>query len=468
MERITKVQGDFLSQVHADGGLPRSLSAWEIARLAAVGVVVASGTWAFQNTTVGGGVSSTWPAALHRTLSLFALNVAGFPDANGSFASGLLWVTYFAAPGLIASYVVDVMRQLRATFSTPERTVSRFSRPVVVCGLGRHGRHVIQELIRSDPTMQIVAVDNDPDLPAFFPVTVDNRRIGGPIEVLIPVIRGDATDEGVLRRARAGSAARVLALTPSDIVNVDICVTTRRIHADRGSLQAFAFVERPSFRADILVQLNRGGRPWFRADSPYRLAAEALVDEMTRQGTLPVSPDHRAVIAGFGRFGQALAGRLMEVGESPVVVIDRESVRVTRSFISVDSTRRFARVHPIDGDILDPEMHSTAMVTPAIAAGKTTFFVCTDNDAWNVEAACEIAAHHRGKVAIVTRVFERAPDFLSDETEAAIQPAALSILLCQRLLPAILADASLPAVHAGAEVTAAPCAPDPTAEAPSS
>ena len=87
-------------------------------------------------------------------------------------------------------------------------------RPVIVCGLGRVGRHVLDYLRAA----QLTAVVIDTKLePATLP-----QGIRG--------IRGDCRQPAVLEEAGIGDAGGVLVLTSDDLANITAALAARRLN----------------------------------------------------------------------------------------------------------------------------------------------------------------------------------------------------------------------------------------------
>jgi voltage-gated potassium channel len=94
-----------------------------------------------------------------------------------------------------------------------DRMLKDISGHYIVCGAGRVGRSVVQELLRSDAT--VVLIDN----------TLDRARWGtdkGSITLV-----GDATRDEVLRQARIETAKGLVAAISSDAENVYVALSAK-------------------------------------------------------------------------------------------------------------------------------------------------------------------------------------------------------------------------------------------------
>ena len=110
-----------------------------------------------------------------------------------------------------------------------QRTIDQLSGHVIVCGFGRFGRAVAEELTRQE--VELVIIDSNPALEAEL-------RDGGSTFVI-----GSGLSDEVLERAGIARARAIVIATPSDPDNVFIALSAReknpavRIHA-RGETEA--------------------------------------------------------------------------------------------------------------------------------------------------------------------------------------------------------------------------------------
>jgi Trk K+ transport system NAD-binding subunit len=93
---------------------------------------------------------------------------------------------------------------------------------VIVCGLGRVGYRVLNQLVRMNGSPQIVVVTAEAPR-AFLDAA---ERLG------VSVVLGDARAPGVLVRAGIERAYSVVAVTGSDLQNIQIGLSARRERAD--------------------------------------------------------------------------------------------------------------------------------------------------------------------------------------------------------------------------------------------
>jgi Trk K+ transport system NAD-binding subunit len=93
---------------------------------------------------------------------------------------------------------------------------------VVVCGLGKVGYRVVQQLYHLTPRPQITVVHLDDGKTSF------SRQISDLVGV--KTIIGDARDMAILQQAEVQRATTIAAVTSDDLVNLQIGLSARRAH----------------------------------------------------------------------------------------------------------------------------------------------------------------------------------------------------------------------------------------------
>ncbi len=165
-------------------------------------------------------------------LSVVSLTTVGYGDVVPETGAGRLFAVLLILSGVgSALYLFTVGAQLvlegqlRDLYgrTAMQRQVDRHRDHVIVCGYGRFGRVVADELVRS--ATPLVVVDADP-------ARDEELRMRG-----IPYIIGSAVSDDVLERAGVRRARAIVVATPSDPDNVFITLSAReknpaiRIHA---------------------------------------------------------------------------------------------------------------------------------------------------------------------------------------------------------------------------------------------
>ncbi len=152
-------------------------------------------------TTVGyGEVHPLSPAGRIFTIALITLGVGFF-----FYALGIL------AEATIEGHIKGIWGQRRM-----EKTIKKLSSHFVICGFGRIGRTICEEICKRG--IPLVVVENDPD------------AIDGIKTCNYAFVEGDATHEDVLKKAGVERARGVICVLPSDADNVYATLTTRSLN----------------------------------------------------------------------------------------------------------------------------------------------------------------------------------------------------------------------------------------------
>jgi voltage-gated potassium channel len=142
------------------------------------------------------------------------------------------------------------------------RDIQQLSGHVVVCGYGRMGEHLVNDLCGE--SLPVVVVDSDPK-------TVDLALADGLLCVL-----GDATEESMLESVRIRHAKTLVTALPSDADSVFITLTARDMNP---SLQIIARAEQRSTEK----KLRQAGAN--RIVMPTIAGAKQMARMITRPGT---------------------------------------------------------------------------------------------------------------------------------------------------------------------------------------
>jgi voltage-gated potassium channel len=98
-----------------------------------------------------------------------------------------------------------------------ERTIKKISHHYILCGAGKSGHYVLEELVRTN--RKIVAVEKDP------------KKVQSLIDRGIPTVEGDASNDNVLRSAGIDRAFGLVSTLPEDKDNLFVVITARGLNA---------------------------------------------------------------------------------------------------------------------------------------------------------------------------------------------------------------------------------------------
>jgi voltage-gated potassium channel Kch len=334
----------------------------------------------------------SWQVSAYEAVRLFTLETDLSITTPGRAPMAFLWFLRAAGPLVTALAGVE-LGEAAGLLHVPALRLRLFGRNhVVVVGLGRLGRLLCERLAQSGLVVAAIEIRADhPDIDAL-------REQG------IPVFIGDGTTAPMLRTVRIGHARALVAVTNHDLTNLD------------AGLTALPLTRKPEFRAMVqLYDRHLEGAlhqfcPVALATDPrltvlnsFDLAAHALCQDI-----LPANGRESFVIAGFGRFGQAVLAALATLRDredTRFVVIDPGLAR--REPVVLDAWSRL-------GERLSWEPHdmlSARALARVAAEGRggrlVHFLICTDDDRKNLEFA--LAVRERcAEVQVAIRVFDAA------------------------------------------------------------
>lgn len=192
-----------------------------------------------------------------------------------------LGVLLFVATELSRSVVEGELRQFLGRVRR-SRMIERMSKHEIVCGYGRMGRTVVEELQRAG--RDVVVVERSAD------------RVRGLQEAGVPVVSGDATSEAVLLSANITHARGLVSCLNDDAHNVYTVLTARSLNPD-----VFIVARATEEGAEMRI-LNAGAN---RVVNPYHLGG-------TRIAHLVVKP----AIVSF--FDASLDGTNLQLDQTSV------------------------------------------------------------------------------------------------------------------------------------------------------
>ncbi len=209
---------------------------------------------------------AAWWDAFYMTV--ITLTTVGFGEVFPLSRTGQAFTVVLLTAGLGILFVgaTEAARwvfegELRGLFEKARRSrmIDRLSDHDVVCGWGRMGRAVVDELRRSGRSL--VVVESDPDKARHLQ------------EREIPIVEGDATSESILRSAGVGRARGLVVCLRDDAHNVYTVLTAR-------SLNARLFIVARASEDGAEDRLRRAGAD--RVVNPYRLGGIRLAHDIVK------------------------------------------------------------------------------------------------------------------------------------------------------------------------------------------
>jgi voltage-gated potassium channel len=199
------------------------------------------------------------------------------------------------------------------------RKLARFDKHHIVCGAGRTGRYVVDELVRSDH--QVVVIERDPEQ-----LNRLAQKHGDSVVILV----GDATDDGVLKDAGVLRAAGLVAALQLDQDNLFVALSARQLNATmRIVSRANAERAEPKLRqagADAVVSpTNIGGRRM--AHELLRPNAVGFLDIMSQDMRQNLDIEQIEIPEGSPLHGRTLRkSNIREVSSALVLAVITDGV----------------------------------------------------------------------------------------------------------------------------------------------
>jgi len=222
---------------------------------------------------------ASWSDAAYMTV--ITLSTVGYGEVIRLSPAGRLFTVVLIGVGMTFVFAavtvwVKVIFEGELERSLGRRRIKRVLRNIsdhfVICGYGRFGRWLAEELARKGE--RFVVIDASATLPADV--------VG---------FNADATDEQTLREAGVARARALLAALPSDADNVYITLTAKELNP---RIFVVSRCEQESGEA----RLRRAGAD--RVVAPYAIGGHRMV-ELALNPSLPVVVDVDDVVAASGR-----------------------------------------------------------------------------------------------------------------------------------------------------------------------
>ena len=298
--------------------------------------------------------------AIYQAIAAFVF-ASEVPEHGGWY--GAVEVYRIFAPVLAGGALIDFAARL---LPEPSRVPKRVDDHVVVVGVGRLGYAIAKRLSRDGVPTAVINLSADSDLMR----ALHERHA-------VYAVTGDARDAKVLLRAGIDRAHTIITVTGEDDVNVGVALLAwalpdchARIWAHVRDPGLRALVTRTSEVRAFSVQVSAARKVAARLRTSYEADAERLI----------------FVVAGHGRFGQAVVAEL-----EPWLPVPRRLIVLDRDPTNGESCSEGTRF--IAGDLVRPDgLESLTSEIQSIArpGDRVVCLLCTDNDVANLAFALEL------------------------------------------------------------------------------
>jgi len=273
-----------------------------------------------------------WTAGdiIYRTFQLVTMN-------SGAVDGGVNWILQFARFLLPLLTVYAFFQALMQLFveQTQKLRLRRLKDHVVICGMGRKGSRLAQELLGLGKKVVIIEIEPGQEKVEIF------RRLGA------IVLDGDATNKEVLTNARILQARNLVCFLGCDSDNLQTAYQAYQLTHSRQVGKLTCIIHLSSIDLLNLVRISelsaQPGVPFeLETFNPYERTARMLLQNSpgwhadSSLEDIPVS----LMVVGLGRLGEQLviqAGYhwhlLGRHGRLCITVVDREAEEKTRNLL---------------------------------------------------------------------------------------------------------------------------------------
>jgi hypothetical protein len=329
------------------------------------------------------------PRALYYAVSLFILGGLdiGLPHDQSTSITLLLWLCYFLAPLLTASYLYDFVQK-----TLLDRIPRRIQGHTILCGLGRNG-HLIYELIRENfpANHKLVIIEKSKTNPYIPAVERDPHTW---------LIQSDFTRLPVLQSARVGRAKRIIFSTNLDLDNLNAVMELQShgsnnpglsVHCHLGDPEMLDNLQHTLFREETYKSVH--------VYNGYQCATRQLYQRM-KEGSFFGGNGTVFILFGYGRFAHMLFSQITQDsertgGDEIIIVTEKMSsgydLERLRYGYSRDTQSTPCKIQPP----LFMDMHNPgtwAQIEQMLAGDSRPVlaFLCRDNDVANMDLAISV------------------------------------------------------------------------------
>ncbi len=295
------------------------------------------------------------PLALYETFQIYAFNIDPEKLNGTRFPETEFLQTAMICAILLYSTIVAQGIWLLFRKSYVEMQLQFVSGHIVICGLGRIGRQLIEDLLKRKDRRTIVIIEPD----------ANNIHLEWAHEYGALTIIGDATKSESLEAAQIHRASEIFVVTGKDECNIE-CVIELRDIIRRKRRHSFDGPKKLRCQVHILdrdlaeIVRTKAGKlesSTDELDSGYQLdieifnalerTARRLLEDIAtaknkKQEHICPNKDEVAhlILLGFGEFGQTLALKLAELAHFEngkrlrMTIVDRDIKKKAREFIA--------------------------------------------------------------------------------------------------------------------------------------
>jgi voltage-gated potassium channel Kch len=312
---------------------------------------------------------------LYYSAGLFVLGGMdlGTPVGGSTLARALLWGSYFCAPLITTSTLIEGVR--RVGYGAVERFGMR--QHLVVAGLGRLGMTFVTACRQRSPKGMIVAVDRDVNRAA---VTQARRQLR------VYVLPGDIQFESAFLHLALDRARGVALLTDDDLLNLEVAFRLAKSHPRLSIVAHCSDLALERSIADTWGET----RERIHVFNSQRAAAQHLYYRHLQGRFRGTAGKDTVILAGFGRFAQTLLEFLAQHSADEIerILIAAPTARLgLRKFHSHVQTASLSAIKTFDGELSDPLTWDLLEQDLGAASAALSVIIGSDDESANVQSA---------------------------------------------------------------------------------
>ena len=339
------------------------------------------------------------------SLSLFVFGGVdlGTPEGGSLPGRWLVWISYFGAPILTATTLVDFLQRALRPQSW---TLRRLNDHVIIAGGGDLSISYLRVLRRHYPRVSAVVVCSEKDPIGKIALEESFRAI---------VVSGDITQEYFLRKLRVKHARKILLLGDDSLRSYEAASILMNMVPGIGSRIVVHCANLRFMRSMEKTRVAKSCETF----NAYHLAASGLVRSHLVDHLQGACGRGLVVLAGFGRFGQTVLEQLhLHAPQmlATVLIIDNDAKR--RMLVAEEQTQLDGDYRRLlyEGDISHPEVWREMQQEVLLATDPEAVFVMgTGREEENLRTALWLR-RHRPAAMIIARS-SKASHFASEVGE---------------------------------------------------
>jgi len=335
-------------------------------------------------------VTADFLVQAYYSLSLFVVGGVdlGTPQGGPLYGRVLLWLSYFGAPILAATALMEAM--LRA-FSPQSWYLKRLKKHIIIVGAGELSLSYLRVLRRHNAHIPVVVVSLRKPEQSIIDELQQSLNAS--------FVLGDITHEFFLCQLQPARAQKILLLSDNSLRSYEAASSLIRLVPGIGPKVVIHCARLRFLRAMENTQVAKTCEPF----NTYHLAATGLVRSKMLHHFHETHEKDVVVIAGFGRFGQTILEELQRhaIGElATVVIIEKDAYR---RVMVAEEQMAFSpdyRREVYEGDISNPEVWQRLRADVDLSGNNIVFVLGTGGEEDNLRTSLWLKRQHPNAMVI--------------------------------------------------------------------